>query len=109
MGPDLTTIGKKQNRENILDSILNPSRRIETKYLSYIVETTNGLVLSGLLEKQTNEEVVLKDNTGKLRTISRKNVELLVPQRTSLMPELLLRDFTAQQVADLIDYLLSLK
>ncbi|MEO1997940.1 MAG: c-type cytochrome, partial [Planctomycetaceae bacterium] len=50
VGPDLTTIGKKQNRENILDSILNPSRQIETKYLSYIVETTNGLVLSGLLE-----------------------------------------------------------
>jgi len=109
IGPDLTTIGKKQDRAKILDSILNPSRQIETKYLNYIVETTNGLVLSGLLEKQSKDQVVLKDNTGKLQTISRKNVELLVPQRTSMMPDLLLRDFTAQQVADLIDYLLSLK
>jgi len=109
IGPDLTTIGKKLDRAKILDSILQPSRQIETKYLNYIVETTNGLVFSGLLEQQTKDQVVLKDNTGKLKTIPRDNVELLVPQRTSMMPDLLLRDFTVQQVADLIDYLVSLK
>ena len=36
-------------------------------------------------------------------------IEHLVPQRLSLMPELLLRDMTAQQVADLLAYLSSLK
>jgi len=38
-----------------------------------------------------------------------KEVELLVRQQKSLMPDLLLRDMTRQQVADLLAYLASLK
>ena len=36
-------------------------------------------------------------------------IEQLVPQRQSLMPDLLVRDMTAQQVADLLVYLDSLE
>jgi hypothetical protein len=32
-----------------------------------------------------------------------------MPQKTSLMPELLLRDLTAQQVADLLEFLANSK
>ena len=41
--------------------------------------------------------------------IPTKQIEQLVPQRQSLMPDLLLRDMTAQQVADLLEYLSNLK
>ena len=37
------------------------------------------------------------------------DVEVLAPQQKSLMPELLLRDLTAEQVADLTAFLSSLK
>ena len=59
--------------------------------------------------KKTASEVVLKDNQNKLIRIPANQIEQLVPQRKSLMPELLLRDMTAQQVADLLAYLSSLK
>ena len=36
-------------------------------------------------------------------------IELIAAQQKSLMPEMLLRDFTAEQVADLLEYLSSLK
>jgi hypothetical protein len=36
-------------------------------------------------------------------------VEQLVPQSRSLMPELLLRDLTAQQVADLLEFMATLR
>ena len=36
-------------------------------------------------------------------------IEQLVPQRQSLMPDLLVRDLTAQEVADLLVYLDSLE
>jgi len=52
---------------------------------------------------------VLKDATGKEIRILAGDVELMVQQRKSLMPELLLRDMTAQQVADLLEYLTSFK
>jgi hypothetical protein len=38
-----------------------------------------------------------------------KNVEVMAPQKNSLMPELLLRDLTAEQAADLLEYLTTLK
>jgi hypothetical protein len=33
----------------------------------------------------------------------------MAPQKTSIMPEQLLRDLTAEQAADLVDFLASLK
>ncbi|MGD9858126.1 MAG: hypothetical protein AB7U20_24550, partial [Planctomycetaceae bacterium] len=40
---------------------------------------------------------------------SPSDIEQLVPQQTSLMPDLLLRDLTPQQVADLLAYLVELQ
>jgi hypothetical protein len=41
--------------------------------------------------------------------IAVNDVELFAPQAQSLMPELLLRDMTAQEVADLLEYLMGLR
>ncbi|MDP6444625.1 MAG: PQQ-dependent sugar dehydrogenase [Pirellulaceae bacterium] len=108
VGPDLTEIGKKYPRGQLLEHILTPSRFMEPKYVPYLLETADGRVLSGLLEKQTKEEVVLRDAKDKLHRLPADEVELLVRQQKSLMPELLLRDLTKQEVADLLAYLAGL-
>ena len=51
----------------------------------------------------------MKDARGKTHTLPADDVESLAAQRKSLMPELLARDLTAQQLADLVDFLASLK
>ena len=53
--------------------------------------------------------VVLKDAQGKTVRLPNAEVERMVPQSRSLMPELLLRDLTAQQVADLLEFLAGLR
>ena len=109
IGPELTTIGKKQTRAQLLESILEPSKRIDPKFVTYLAETTDGRLLTGLLVQKDDNEVVLKDAQDKVRRIPKTKIEQLVPQRLSLMPDLLVRDMTAQQVADLLAYLGSLK
>ena len=109
VGPALTTIGKKYNREQLLESILQPSKKIDPKFVTYLIETAEGTLHTGLLMKKDAKEVVLRSAENKLIKVPAKQVEQLVPQRKSLMPELLLRDMTAQQVADLLAYLSSLK
>ena len=99
IGPDLTTIGKKLTRVQLLESILEPSKLIEPKYVTHLVETDDGHILTGLLLSKDDDEVVLKDAQDKVSRIPTKKIEQLVPQRQSLMPELLVRDMTAQQVA----------
>jgi putative heme-binding domain-containing protein len=109
VGPDLTSIGKKLDRAGLLESMLEPSKLIEPKYVTYLAETDDGRLTTGLLVKRDADEVVLKDAQDQEIRIPIKQIEQLVPQRQSLMPELLLRDMTAQQVADLLAYLSELK
>ena len=109
VGPDLTKIGMKYPLAELLESILEPSKRIDAKFLTYLVETKEGRVLTGLLVSKDDSEVVLRDAANMLVHIPAGEVEQLVTQPKSLMPELLLRDMTAQQVADLLAYLGSLK
>ena len=109
VGPDLSQIGKENDRFQLLESILEPSKRIDPAFVSYVVETGDGRLLTGLLVKKDGDEIILRDAQNKLITIPATEVEQLVPQKQSLMPELLLRDMTAQQVADLLVYLSSLK
>jgi putative heme-binding domain-containing protein len=109
LGPDLSQIGKKYSRAQLLESILEPSKQIDPKYVTYLVETANGRVVSGLLIEKTDKEVLLKDAQNKEIRIAAGEIELLVPAQKSLMPELLLRDMTAEQVADLIEFLGSLR
>ena len=108
MGPDLTEIARKQDRSQLLESILEPSKSIDPKYLTYLAETEDGRLLSGLLVKKDEREVILRDAQNKIIRIPTLEIESFVPQRQSLMPELLLRDMTGQQVADLLAYLGSL-
>ena len=77
--------------------------------MAWLAETTEGKVFTGLLVEKTDAEVILRDAQDKEIRLPAKQVETLVPQRQSLMPELLLRDMTAEQVADLLAYLESLK
>ncbi len=109
LGPELTAIGKKLTRAQLLESILEPSKLIDPKYVTYLAETDDGRILTGLLVTKDANEVVLKDAQDKVIRIPSKQIEQLVPQRQSLMPDLLLRDMTAQQVADLLAYLSSLQ
>lgn len=109
LGPDLSEIAKKNDKSKLLESILQPSLNIEPKFQAWLLETTAGQVHTGLLVKKDDKEVQLKDPQNKLITVPAVEVESMSPQRKSFMPDLLLREFTAQQVADLIEYLASLK
>jgi putative heme-binding domain-containing protein len=109
VGPDLSNIGALRTAEDLLDSLLWPSRRIEPKYAVYVVSTADGRVFTGQLVKRDEHSVVLYDAQGKELTLAADVVEELRPSRTSLMPEGQLAGLTAGQAADLLEYLVSRK
>jgi putative heme-binding domain-containing protein len=109
LGPDLTQIGKKYTRGQILENILDPSKTIEPKYVTYVVETADGQVHTGILAERNDREVVIRTVADKEIRIPAKKVETVLPQKKSIMPEQLMRDLTAEQAADLLEFLASLK
>jgi uncharacterized repeat protein (TIGR03806 family) len=110
LGPDLTEIGKKYaDRNELFETLLNPSKKIEEKYASYVVATTNGQVYTGVLVAKTDKEVVLKDADSKEIHVPVDEVDEINKQDKSIMPDNQLRDLTAQEAADLLEFLASLK
>lgn len=109
LGPDLSEIGKKYNRVQLLETIIEPSKQIDPKFAAYLVETSAGQVHAGLLVEKNDREVILKDAQNKQIRVPASEIELFAPRQKSLMPELLLRDMTAQEAADLLEFLSGLR
>jgi putative heme-binding domain-containing protein len=109
LGPDLTTIGKLRSREDLLESLLEPSRRVEPQYAAYLAQTTDGRSFLGLLVKRDQKEIVLRDSQNKEIVLPVKTVEGLLPSRISLMPEGQMAGLTAQEAADLLEFLATRK
>jgi putative membrane-bound dehydrogenase-like protein len=109
IGPDLSQIGRKYERKALLETIMNPSAGIAPEYVPYVIETEQGKVYAGFLIEQNDERVVLKTVEGSVVQVPRKDVVELAKQEKSLMPELVLKNVTAQDAADLLAYLVSLQ
>jgi len=109
IGPDLSLIGKKFQKRQLLESLVDPSKDIDPKFASYSAELEDGRLISGLVVKQTATETVIRDNQGKDTVLTAKQIGSLIPSKKSLMPEQQLRDMTAEQAADLLAYLESLR
>ncbi len=109
VGPDLSKIGATRSREHLLDSLLQPSRRIDAAYQTYSVSKFDGSTLQGIAVKRDAREIVIRDATGKLHAIPAADLESIAASQTSLMPDGQMRDFTAQEAADLLEYLVRRK
>jgi putative heme-binding domain-containing protein len=105
----LSQIGKKYEIKTLLETILDPSKAIAPEYIPYLLETDGGQVYAGFLVAKTEEQVVLRDAKNELIRVPAGEVAALVVQKKSLMPELILKDVTAQDAADLLAYLATLK
>jgi putative membrane-bound dehydrogenase-like protein len=109
VGPDLSEIGKKLSREAVLEAILFPSAAISHNYETYVVELKNGGVQQGLKISENPEAVSLKDAESIVRTFKRAEIDSISKSPVSLMPADLAKTMTTQELADVVEYLLTLR
>jgi putative heme-binding domain-containing protein len=108
-GPDLSVIGDKFGREQLVQSVLEPSARVHPDFGTIVATTTDGKVHTGVLSKRTREELQLLDAEGRLLRIPVAKLDQEKRTGTSLMPAGQYKALTTDQFADLIAYLESLK
>src|SRR4029453_9922143 len=95
------------DRNYLLVSIVDPGAIVRAEYLSYLVKTTDGRVLSRLLVEQTPASLTRGGAKGERTTVPRDKVQTLKESPVSLMPEGLLSGMKPQQLRDLFSYLQS--
>ncbi|MGI9470281.1 MAG: PQQ-dependent sugar dehydrogenase [Rubripirellula sp.] len=109
VGPDLSGIGAQRTREEILRSLLQPSEKIDDKYRGKTVLTVDGEIIAGMVVREDRESITLVETSGKERVIAEADIESVKLMQKSVMPDLLLSEFTAQQAADLLAFLFAQK
>ena len=109
VGPDLTGIGAKYPKEELVQSVLYPSQRIFSGYEPIIVATGDGRVLTGILKSDTADAVEIQDAEAKVVRIPKEEIEARKVSDVSIMPTGLAEGLTKQDFSDLISFLESLK
>jgi putative heme-binding domain-containing protein len=104
VGPDLVTV-KNTGKEKLLVNILDPSREVAPPYIAFEIETKDGESLLGILANETLASVTVRQGYGKEEVVPRANVQGMRSQGQSLMPEGLEQGLSAQEFADLLEYL----
>ncbi|MCA9012907.1 MAG: c-type cytochrome [Planctomycetaceae bacterium] len=104
VGPDISDT-RARARDALLYDILDPNRRVDPQFTEYIIVTTDGRLMNGLMIAESSESVTLRQPEGREQTILRTDIEDLKTTSKSLMPEGIERDVTVEQMADVLEFL----
>ncbi|HET6426189.1 MAG TPA: c-type cytochrome [Planctomycetaceae bacterium] len=110
LGPDLTAVSGRFSPRDLLESIVEPSKVISDQYAAVTVITTDGKSVTGRIVNLNGDN--WKINTNMLNPdeqaiIDVRNIEEVVPAKTSMMPNGLLNTFDEGEILDLVAYALS--
>jgi putative heme-binding domain-containing protein len=109
LGPDLTGVATRFSRDDLFTAIIDPSRDVAPAYRVTIIETKDGKTFSGIAAYESAETVILQTGAATTMRISTKDIDSRRPSNKSLMPDGLLKDLKANDLADLYSYLQTLK
>ena len=94
LGPDLATLAaapaaEPQSAERLIESILFPSKQIRDGFGTVAVLTGDGQVVTGMLVRQDDQQVVLRDASDLMHeiVIAADEVEAIRTLPTSMMPD----------------------
>jgi putative heme-binding domain-containing protein len=104
VGPDLEGI-LGRDRAALLVDLLDPNRAMDPSYQVYVVRTTSNETVNGILASETPAGVTLRRAGGEESTIARRDIAELKAWPASLMPEGIENNVTAQDFADLLEFL----
>ncbi|MDX1951288.1 MAG: HEAT repeat domain-containing protein [Verrucomicrobiota bacterium] len=108
VGPELTGLGQKQNRQYILEAIVYPNKHIAPGYESVIVTTKSGIAYAGVIKSENDQELVLNSPEDGIVTL--KKTDVTGRERgLSGMPEGLGSLLTKQELRNLIEFLATSK
>jgi len=106
-GPDLTTYGKQQTADILIQAIAQPSHTISHGYEGSEIKTTDGLVITGIVLSDS-DPLIIKCMGGVVQTIPQSRITSRTKLKTSLMYEPSMLGLTPQGIADIVAYLKSL-
>lgn len=104
VGADLKGIANR-GLPSVLLNVLDPNREVKPQFLSYVIVTTEGRLLTGMIAKENANTITLQRPDGKPVDVQRSDIDELKSSGLSFMPEGLEKEIKVQAMADLLEYL----
>ena len=107
VGPALDGIADKLTREQLLEALIDPTARLAPGYGNVTLTLIDGQTLTGLLEEETDEELILRTSDAepleiaRSRITKRENMISSMPAMGKIMSK--------RELRNLIEFLASLK
>jgi putative heme-binding domain-containing protein len=105
VGPDLTSVSRRFQKREILESILFPSQVISDQYASKSVQLKDGRSVWGIAAQQPDGSLVVLQSDATKITIKKDEIDEIRALKKSAMPEGLLNTLTLEEIGDLFAYL----
>ena len=104
-GPDLSDVGKRLNRHELIESIMEPSKKVDPKYVTTTIVTSDGKTSVGFIVEKSKDSITLQMAEGKQRVIPLDEIDQQVETNQSSMPENLVSALSPAEFLDVIEYL----
>lgn len=109
LGPDLSRVGSRLSRGELIESLLAPSKVIAEGYKAWSLRLKSAATQIGFVLKRDGSSITFKSMTGETLVIPSSEIEKEQALPGSLMPEGLVQSLSAQEVADMVSYLGALR
>lgn len=120
VGPDLSDVGLRLSREQIVESLVQPSAKIAKGFEQVTLVTLDGQVVSGIVGEETKESLTIlptnptdqltgntKSNDTRGITIPITEVDVRTKTLKSAMPDGIHNQLTLAELRDLVEFLAS--
>ncbi|MDA1231381.1 MAG: ThuA domain-containing protein, partial [Planctomycetota bacterium] len=105
IGPDLMNMVHRDYASLIRD-VSNPSFAINPDFIGHVIALNDGRVLTGVLQSD-EDQFMLGDEKGVITRLRKDTIESMVVSKTSVMPAGIAQKLTADQMKDLLTYLMT--
>jgi len=105
IAPELTGSGRK-SLDYLLTNIVDPNAVVPADFRLSIIVMNSGRVITGSIVSRSDQTLTVQTRDQQM-FIDRREIESVHREKTSLMPENLLKNLAAADVADLFSYLMS--
>ena len=104
VGPDMSSLGGSAQVDYLIESILEPNKKVKENYHTVVVATIDGEILSGVKLRQTDTDLILRNVDDKEISIPLEDIDEQ-KNGSSIMPQGLANKLTRQELIDLVRFM----
>ena len=107
LGPDLSAYGSSMSSQAIRDEIVKPNRIATPGHRSAVLTTRDGSRLEGVIRNEDNFSVQFQTKDGIFHFFQKSDLQTVEPTGQSLMPTDYGQRLSADELNDLVQYLMN--